>query len=514
MSFRLIDIQDQMNIVRRLHRSARLGSDLVSGFKLKCGLELHTQLKTDFKLFSLSKTSFNEPPNSSISYFDVGLPGTMPKLNPEALRLALRLAVSLDSDINLNSSFDRKHYFYPDQPLGYQITQHYSPIAQGGFLKLDSRYDGIESTKKDIRIEQIQLEQDTGKTNYVKFDGEVRIDYNRANIPLIELVTKPDFETIGEVVAFIKKYQTLVKYLDVCTGDLETGAIRVDVNVSVNGGNRVEIKNLGSTSEVAEALGYEYRRQIECLKENVSILQETRSWDGKSTTALRSKEDALDYRYVPDSELPVIRLHSDIKKQVQESLPQLPDAVVEKLIASPFNIELKHAQFLVNNKHVLSYYYNLIESIKDIDVKRANNWLFHEVFGAFSKNNLAFDPDKISPSSLARLLHLIFIEKSITSASAKILLGHLVTAPNSMEIEQAMEQYDLGKPTGVSESDIDEIVDEICTEIIAANPDVIKRIKDGKHKSINYLIGQAMKETEGKVSSDIFAARFKALIGT
>lgn len=474
---------------------------------MKCGLELHTQLKTKYKLFSLSQTSFNAAPNTSISYFDIGLPGTLPTLSPEALNLALRLAVALGCDIDHNSSFDRKHYFYPDQPMGYQITQHYRPLAKNGSLRLGQVTHSEEP--KTIRLEQIQLEQDTGKTNYDTFDGEVRIDYNRANIPLIELVTKPDFLSVSEVVEFIKKYQTLVKYLDVCTGDLETGAIRVDVNVSVNGGNRVEIKNLGSTGEVSEALKFEFQRQLTCLQDGLPIVQETRSWTGSSTISLRSKEDALDYRYVPDSELPVVRLHPDIRDQVALSLPPLPDAVVEKLTSAPYGIEAKHANFLVNNKHILAYYYSLVECAK-VEVKRANNWLFHELFGTFSKNGIPFNTETVPASTLARLLSLVYIDKAITAASAKILLGHLVT--EDLGIEEAMDKYDLGRPTGVTESDISEVVDEICSEIIARNPDAVQRVRQGKHKSINFLIGQAMRETEGKIDSGVFAARLKVLI--
>lgn len=501
-----------MRFLRRLHASARLLSVPKHEFKLKCGLEIHTQLKTSYKLFSLSKTGFNDLPNTNISYFDVGLPGTMPSLNPEALLLALKLSVALDCDINPRSSFDRKHYFYPDQPLGYQITQHYSPLATGGSLRLNKKFDSIAADEKTIGIEQIQIEQDTGKTTYDNYDGVVRIDYNRANVPLIELVTKPDFETIAEVVAFIKKYQTLAKHLDVCTGDLETGAMRVDVNVSVNGGKRVEIKNLGSTGEVADALRYEFSRQISSLEDGEVVVQETRSWDRKQTLALRSKENASDYRYVPDSELPFINLHPDIKEQVRQSLPELVDSILHRLTSMPYSLEAKHAQFLVNNKQLLLYYYELLDAINGVEVKRANNWLFHELFGAFSKHDLTFDSEKITALSLAKLLHLIYVEKSITPASAKILVGHLVTEPETMDILEAIEKYDLARPSDATDSEINEVVDEICHDIIESNPDVVLRIKDGKRGSINFLIGQAMKETEGKVNSRIFEQKFKELI--
>lgn len=284
-------------IFKRLFHVTRLKrSKFDPNYKFKCGLEVHTQLKTKYKLFSLSPTSFNASPNSKISYFDLGIPGTQPKLNPEALLLALKLSAALDCEIQPVSRFDRKHYFYPDQPLGYQITQFYHPLAKYGKIKLSKEFDNL-AHDKIINIRQIQIEQDTAKLINNKHDKTIKIDFNRANIPLIELITDPDFEDLSQVKSFLKKYQLLTKRLDVCSGDLETGALRVDVNISVNGGNRVEIKNLGSSSEIQEAIVYEYDRQVNKLKSGEEIKQETRGWNGKETIRTRSKEDAVDYRY-------------------------------------------------------------------------------------------------------------------------------------------------------------------------------------------------------------------------
>ena len=493
-----------------------LGFKVDPNYKLKCGLEIHTQLKTKYKLFSLSSSKFDSAPNTNVSYFDCGLPGTLPKLNPEALYLALKTAVALNSDVQSFSTFDRKHYFYPDQPQGFQITQRYHPIAKNGYLELNGKYDDIPEDLKIINIEQIQIEQDTGKTNYDKYDKLIKIDLNRSNVPLIELVTKPDFENMSQIRAFIKKYQTLVKHLDVCTGDLETGAIRIDLNVSINGGNRVEVKNLGSTSELASALRSEYHRQIQLTKENFPVIQETRGWNGKETVRLRSKEDAVEYRYVPDSELPFINLDPEISREIAAVLPDLPDTVITKLTSEPYNLELKHAKFFIDNKDILNYYYDLFQIVvidAGRDYKLANNWLVHELIGAFSKFDVPLNISLIPPTKLGEIIIMVSNDE-LTTTSAKLLLSQLVKSPddNDLTIQELIEKYDVGKIKDITEDELSEAVEEVCVDIVANNQDVIEKIVTGKPKSINYLIGLAMKETNGKVNSSVFESKFKELI--
>ncbi|ODV81425.1 amidotransferase subunit B, mitochondrial [Suhomyces tanzawaensis NRRL Y-17324] len=499
-------------------RLLRTGSkfNLDPNYKFKCGVEIHTQLKSKYKLFSLSKTSFNAEPNSNVSYFDCGLPGSQPKLNPEALYLALKTAVAMNSDIQLNSTFERKHYFYPDQPLGYQITQHYHPIAKNGYLELSGRYDNIPEDSKIINIEQIQIEQDTGKTNYDKFGQTIKVDLNRSNTPLIELVTKPDFENLEQVRAFVKKYQTIVRHLDICSGDLETGAIRVDVNISINGNPRVEIKNLGSHSEIQDALKFEYQRQKTALENRHSIVQETRGWNGKETLSLRSKEDAVDYRYVPDSELPIIRLSAGIAEEISSQLPELPQTILERLCGKTYGLELKYARFLVENKEILAYYNEIFDNIvveNKKPVKLANNWLFHELMGAFSKLDQKFDVELFPPRKLSALI-LKVTDNKISQTSAKILLSQVIQNPEDVQlsIDELIEQYDLGNPEDMSELELDEAVGEICQEIIETNMDVVEKIKNGQKNSMKYLIGLAMRETQGKVKASEFAKKFNNLL--
>lgn len=499
-------------MIRITVRTGSTSSRVVSQFKLdpnyrlKCGLEIHTQLQTKYKLFSLSKSDFFGKPNSNVSYFDCGLPGTQPKLNPEALLLALKTAVALNCHIEPISTFDRKHYFYPDQPLGYQITQHYHPIATGGYLELN-KFDNLPG-EKIINIEQIQIEQDTGRTNYDKFDNSINIDLNRSNTPLIELVTKPDFENLLQVHAFVKKYQTLVRYLGICTGDLENGAIRVDVNLSINDNSRVEIKNLNSTSEIQEAIKYEYRRQINHLQTKQLIIQETRGWNGSETVSLRKKENTVDYRYFPDSELPKIVLDENIKKDIEAILPVLPDKLLESLTSAPYLLELKYAKFLVDHKPNLEYYYKLFSLVG----VKANNWFFHELLGAFSKLDTIIDLNLITPVKVAELIEKIQ-DNSLSLTSARLILHQIIQNPELADtpITTLIDEYDLATPE-ISQEDLNTAIEEICKNIVEQNPDVVKKIKKGNKNSVKYLVGLAMKETQGKVNARDFTEKFKEII--
>ncbi|EMG47823.1 hypothetical protein SBY92_005078 [Candida maltosa Xu316] len=468
-------------------------------YVFKCGLEIHTQLKTKYKLFSLSPTNYNEPPNTKISYFDVGLPGTQPILNPEALLLALKAAAVFNFDVRDYSAFDRKHYFYPDQPLGYQITQHYFPLGKEGYLNLN-KFDNVPD--KRIHLEQIQIEQDTGKT--VNSEGRVRVDYNRANTPLIEVVTKPDFENIEQVQAFVRKYQLLVSHFNICTGDMETGAIRVDANISINDNPRVEIKNLGSSSEIVDALKYEYNRQIELVESGEKIIQETRGWNGVSTESARTKEDAVDYRYVPDSELPAIRLDNKIMTQLTESLEEFPDTILTRLTSEPYNLELAHAKNLLYQPEVLNYYETIFKKINN-----ANRWFFQELFAAFAKREVDFDVNIVPPSVLIEIVQTVEREE-ISLAGARLIFRHLVDTKSTDTVPTLIEKLDLKKPE--PSNDLEDALHEICKQIMENNPDIVKAVSEGHKNAIQVLVGQSMKATKGKVHAKDFIRIFNELL--
>ena len=512
----------QFSSTRLLHYSKwhllkHKGFKLDPGFKLKCGLEIHTQLKTKYKLFSLSSTSFNSKPNSKVSYFDCGLPGTFPQLNPEAVFLALRTAVALNCEVQRESSFDRKHYFYPDQPLGYQITQYFHPIATNGFLELSGELDEIDSNRKIIGIERIQIEQDTGKTKYNKHDKTSEIDLNRSDIPLIEMVTKPDFGNLVEIRAFLKKYQRLMEYMEVCVGDLETGAMRADVNVSVNDGPRVEIKNLGSSGEIVDALKYEYKRQAHLLKQSGSVEHETRSWTGKETVRSRGKEGSIDYRYLPDPELPRVLLDANIANDIRDGLPEFPESILKRLIGNPFCLELKHAKFFVSRRDILAYYFKLFDIVVEkeiVEAKHLNNWLIHEFIGTFGKLKLPLDLNIIQPLKFAEIIQKVENDE-LTLASAKTLLMKLLKTPqdSNIAIDEIIQKYDLGNISGVPADELSDAIKEVCFEIVQDNPEVVANIRKGDYKKINYLIGLSMKQTKGKLNSKIIEKTLKDTIG-
>lgn len=451
----------------------------------------------------MTPTSFNAPPNTKVSYFDMGLPGTQPQLNPEALLLALKLSVALSCHINQYSRFDRKHYFYYDQPLGYQITQYYHPLSNNGRLVLNKQFDGID---KVIPIHQIQLEQDTGKLNYNDFDNTIKLDLNRANIPLVEVITEPEFNAWIEIKLFLKKYQNLVKYLNICTGDLETGSIRVDVNVSINNGNRVEIKNLGSTGEIHDALKFEYNRQIQQLENGSLIPQETRGWANGETIRLRSKEDAIDYRYLPDSELPLINLHKDIHLQIKQSMMELPDDVLMKLVSEPYSLELKHARFLLDNDRLLQFYLKVC-AIKRDEFKVVNNWIFHELLAILKQKNISVHEFVLDPKHLVTIIYKVK-QRKITSKSAKIILNELLEdLLASVDVIINLKRLKVTKIT-------DQELTLVCKAVIDNNKDTVNKIKEGKSQSLNYLLGLCMRATNGNVEPKILTTKLSELIGS
>ncbi|GME73062.1 unnamed protein product [[Candida] boidinii] len=493
--------------------------------KLKCGLEIHSQLNTKKKLFSLSSTpNLSTPPNTTVSFFDLGLPGTQPKLNLEAVLFAVKTSIALNCRINPCFTFDRKHYFYGDQPLGYQITQHYNPIAKDGFLELSPKYDGAELKEPcRIRIEQLQLEQDTGKSIYKLNNGTSQIDFNRADVPLIEMVTKPDFQNIDQVKAFIKKFQYTLKNLGVCTGELETGAMRVDVNISVDDNARIEMKNLPTTSAVTHAIRYEYKRQCKILDQGGKISQqETRGWDGKMTVKLRSKEGAIEYRYMPDPELNNIKLNiDDLVRNIKPNMPKTIDERLEVLLASPYNLKLRDANILVSNEELLEYYNELYELtvIKGKVSKNPINWLTHELMGCLSRSNKEFNKDLIKVDKLSELI-IANDAKIINNNNTKLLLLHLINNPQDQNepISKLIKEYDLangqqsdGNSTSDNKSgdDNSELVGIVCN-VIKDNGKVVDEIKEkGKIKKINFLIGQCMRSSGGKCDPSTFERLIK-----
>ncbi|KAA8901286.1 hypothetical protein TRICI_006099 [Trichomonascus ciferrii] len=477
-------------------------STSTSAYSLTCGLEIHAQLMTDLKLFSCSKTSFHARPNSNVSFYDAGLPGTLPKFNPQALLLALKASSALNCKVRDCFSFDRKHYFYGDQPVGYQVTQHYQPYAHDGVLKLYER-DGV---KKDVsvRIKQIQIEQDTGKSTYI--DDIAHVDLNRTNHGLIELVTEPDIPTPEAAGVFVKKLQMLLRHIGVCSGELETGAMRVDVNISVNNGQRCEIKNLSSTSAIVAAIKAEFRRQRKIIESGGTVESETRGWDGTNTWKLRGKEEGVDYRYMPDPELQPIRISEDTLNHVKSTLPELPDSIFQRLLEPPYSIPLKDARTIMSVSGMAAYYeqvYNYLQSHDSPKPGAASNWLVHRLYGELNVQEKEFNPDLFPPEVLGNIILMVQKDR-LTATSATLLIRHLISNPldSNASIETVIEDLDLTKAQDTN-SEVQEAIQGLCEQVIEQNPVVADQVRSGKKpKSLMFLVGQVMRECQGRVDAN------------
>lgn len=466
-------------------------------FGLKLGLEVHAQLQAGHKLFSRTIPKFHAVPNSQVSFFDAALPGTQPQLSLSCLRLAIRAGLALDCTIPKRFSFDRKHYMYPDQPSGYQITQYREPIAKNGYLDLFARdlpqhlLKGPDAAKdgilKRIRIAQVQMEQDTGKTSYV--DDLSLVDLNRANTGLIELITMPDFTAEAEAIAFIRKLQLLLRRLGVCSGEMETGAMRVDVNVSVMDpetgadlGDRCEIKNLFSTSAVKYAVRAEYKRQVEELKRGNTIEKETRGWDGKKTWKLRDKESALDYRYMPDPDIPPYFLPPRVVASVRDNLPELPDKVLDRVLAT--GASLVDAKKLVDWDGAAEYVLRVCEQLGDrIEPKLASTWLANRWQDAALPDLQQFKDLLVAVST-----------QRVSTTTAKLIMKHMALGYDG-SIDKLIEDFELESPSESEDASAE--LHQICEQVINAHPDVVAKIRKGKKASIGFLLGQVMKETQG-----------------
>ncbi|AAS54188.1 AGL303Wp [Eremothecium gossypii ATCC 10895] len=531
----------------RVHRlySTRGAAEVLHAapkYALRCGLEIHTQLNTRNKLFSLST---NDPfqaaatPNYHTSFFDISLPGTQPRLNYEAVLYAIKLSLALDCRVNLKSQFDRKHYFYGDQPLGYQITQHYNPIAKDGKLCLYGAYDNIPEDEKTIGIIQLQLEQDTGRSLYKDTDGMTLIDLNRSNVPLVEMVTQPDFTDVKQVRAFVKKYQNLVRHLNISTGDLETGAMRVDVNMSVNGHARVELKNLPNTSSITNAIRYEYQRQVDIIRSGQAdkMLKdvETRGWTGSATIKLRSKESTIDYRYMPDPEIPVLLLEPEVVHRVATALPELPDQTLRKLMAEPYNLSLKDAKILTTNSnshgnfythHDLRNYFMKTFQLFTAKTGASNsklpaNWIIHELLGIINKLEIPLPKilQLLPASHFAEFLALIH-DNELSKSSAKLLLFHIINDFKEShcsnlalpDFRLLIEQYNLNPLNEVEEHALTELCQYVLREL---NDDaLVADLVSGKKKNaLKFLLGKGMRLSQGKVDPALLEGAFKSVLG-
>ena len=454
------------------------------------GLEVHAQVSSKAKLFSSSATQFGSEPNSQVSLIDAAMPGMLPVINKFCVEQAVRTGLGLKAKINLTSVFDRKNYFYADLPQGYQISQYKYPIVGEGEVVLDMPY----GTKK-IGIERLHLEQDAGKSLHDQDPTKTFIDLNRSGVALMEIVSKPDLRSPEEVAEYIKKLRSIMRYLGTCDGNMEEGSLRADVNVSVRKvgskdfGTRCEIKNVNSIKFMQQAIQYEAKRQVELLEEGKKVDQETRLFDTKKneTRQMRSKEDAHDYRYFPDPDLPPLKFNQSFVDVIKQKLPELPDDKKERLMNN-YKLSSYEAGVLISDKDTSDYFEDIA---KTSDVKLAINWVIGDLFAALNKLGKSIKESPISSKNLAKLIDLIK-NNTISGRIAKEVFELMLK--DNRDPKAIVEEKGL-----VQESNVGEL-EKIIEKVLKDNADKVAEYKSGKDKLFGFFVGSVIKESKGKAN--------------
>ncbi len=474
-------------------KAAETSKKLVKGatgdWEIVVGMEVHAQVVSNTKLFSGASTAFGSAPNTQVSLVDAAMPGMLPVINEGCVRQTIRTGLGLNARINVKSVFDRKNYFYPDLPQGYQISQYKSPLVGEGEVVVDLA-DGDCVT---VGIERLHLEQDAGKLLHEQHATMSLVDLNRCGVGLMEIVSKPDLRSAEEARGFLAKLRTILRYLGTCDGDMEKGRLRADVNVSVRRpgeplGTRCEIKNVNSIRFVGQAIEFEARRQIAILEEGGSIEQETRLFDpGKGETrSMRNKEEAHDYRYFPDPDLLPLELTAEYIEELKRELPELPDEKKARFIRD-YGLSAYDAGVLVAERSTAEFYEDVA---RGRDAKAAANWVINELFGRLNKDGKGIEQSPVSARQLGAILDLI-AEQVISGKIAKDLF-ELVWSEGG-DPREIVEQHGLKQLTDVG------AIEKIIDEIVAANPDKVTQAMV-KPAAIGWFVGQAMKASGGKAN--------------
>jgi aspartyl-tRNA(Asn)/glutamyl-tRNA(Gln) amidotransferase subunit B len=487
--------------------SAKLIKGATGDWETVIGLEVHAQVTSNAKLFSGAPTEFGGEPNSHVSLVDAAMPGMLPVINRECVRQAVRTGLGLNAEIKLRSVFDRKNYFYPDLPQGYQISQYKHPVVGEGEVTVD--LENGESVK--VGIERLHLEQDAGKLLHDQNPGMSLVDLNRSGVALMEIVSKPDMRSSEQARAYVTKLRSILRYLGTCDGDMEKGSLRADVNVSVRKpgeplGTRCEIKNVNSIRFIGQAIDYEARRQIGILEDGGSIEQETRLFDPNKgeTRSMRSKEEAHDYRYFPDPDLLPLELTQAYVDALEADLPELPDQKKSRFVAD-FGLTSYDAGVLVSEHESADFYEAVLGKLADRtrDGKLAANWVINELFGRLNKEGRDIASSPLSAAQLAAIVDLIG-EGMISGKIGKELFEIVWTEggdPRELVEARGMKQVtDLGA------------IEKAVDDIIAANPDKVAQAK-AKPQLAGWFVGQVMKSSGGKANPQAVNDMLKAKLG-
>ncbi len=462
-------------------------------WEIVIGMEVHAQVIAHSKLFSGASTEFGAEPNSQVSLVDAAMPGMLPVLNEKCVEQAVRTGLGLNAQVNLHSVFERKNYFYADLPQGYQISQFLHPIIGKGAIEIDLP----DGTVKTIGITRLHLEQDAGKSLHDQHPTKSYVDLNRSGCALMEIVSEPDIRGPEEATAYLAKLRMILQYLGTCNGNMEEGSMRADVNVSVRKpggplGTRCEIKNVNSMKAVQMAIDYEVRRQIETIEDGGAIKQQTRLWDPAKgeTRAMRSKEEAHDYRYFPDPDLLPLVLKSDWVEQIKQTLPELPDQKKHRFMKD-YGLSAYDSSVLIADRARADYYE---EVARGADPKLAANWVLNELLGLLNKDSKALHESPITAPHLAKLLGLIG-NSTISGKIAKDVFAEMYATGH--------DPHHIVETKGLKQVTDTGAIEKIVDEVLAENPDNVAAYKSGKDKLFGFFVGAVMKKTQGKANPEI-----------
>ena len=467
-------------------------------YEIVVGLEVHAQLLTQSKLFCGDSIAFGAEPNTHVSPITLGHPGTLPKMNRKAIEFAIKMGLACHCEIEKQNYFARKNYFYPDLPKGYQVSQHTTPICAGGFVKIKTE---SSAGKKNIRLNRIHMEEDAGKSLHDVDEANTSIDYNRAGTPLIEIVSEPDLRSGDEAFAYLTEVRQLVRYLEVCDGNMEEGSLRCDANISVRKkgdeklGTRVEVKNLNSIRNVKRAIEVEAKRLIDIVESGGTIIQQTRSFDANNgtTTAIRDKEDADDYRYFVEPDLTPFHLQDEFIERIRQSIPALPEERIKRY-TSELKLSEYDAAVLTEEKAFSDYYENIIKHTANY--KAVANWMLGPVKSWMNENSKQIEEFPVNPEQLAGVINLVDNGKVSFSAASTKLFAQLLMNPYKKPEQIAAEE------NLIQQSDVSAI-GPIIDNVLEKFADKVTEYKKGKKGLLALFVGEVMKQSKGKADPKI-----------
>ena len=463
----------------------------IQKYETVIGLEVHTQLLTDSKLFCGDSTRFGNPPNTNVSAISLAHPGTLPMMNEKAVDLAIKLGIAFDCEITSNNYFARKNYFYPDLPKGYQVTQHTTPICKGGTVTIH-----VNGQERNVQLNRIHLEEDAGKSIHDADDNYTCIDLNRAGVPLLEIVSEPDLFSSEEAFAYVTEIRKMVRYLGVCDGNMEEGSMRCDANVSVRLkgekklGTKVEVKNLNSIRNVKRAIDFEVNRLINLLESGGEVIQQTRSFDATNGTtfSLRTKEEANDYRYFPEPDLAPFLVTEKEISAIKAGLPELP-LMLEKRLAAQYGLSAEAAKVICDDRETAIFFQNIIQ--QTTHYKSGANWIIGPVKSYLNEKGIHIDQFTVTSQNMAKLVDLVEEGSVSFGVAASKIFPLLVQSDNK-------EPLEIAKELNIFQEKNDDTLNNWVDEVLANMPDKIAEYKKGKKNLIGLFAGEVKKKSKGK----------------